>query len=376
MITVMNLTSTASKELIDLFLSLATIDGISLHERNIADHVKTLLQKNNIKVIEDGTGAKINGNTGNLICFPPHYDASKPAIALCAHLDTVTPTKDLKPIVTDERISSDGTTILGGDNREGLSILLSVMMNLQSITSPVKNFICVFTVGEELGMYGANHVDLSPYNVTEAYVFDCSKRPGIYIKDCAGCMIFTAKFHGKSAHAGVAPEQGINAIALSSKAISSVRFGRIDEETTSNIGRITGGGATNVVPNEVVIDGEVRSFTKEKIEHQFNIIKEGFQQSLNGIGTYSITSEMDFHPYVLDANTSIVKTVEKAISAAGLRPEGIRYTGGSDANSYNAKGIPSVNIGIGAQKPHAFEEFILIEDLIISKEIAIALIKE
>ncbi|MFZ4620636.1 MAG: M20/M25/M40 family metallo-hydrolase [Bacteroidota bacterium] len=373
----MNTTSTPSKELIDLFLSLATIDGISLHERNIADHVKTLLQTNNVKVIEDGTGAKIKGNTGNLICFPPHYDESKPAIALCAHLDTVTPTKDLRPVVTDDRISSDGTTILGGDNREGLSILLYLMMNLNSLKSPVKNFICVFTVGEELGMYGANHVDLSPYNVKEAYVFDCSKRPGIYIKDCAGCMIFTAKFHGKSAHAGVAPEQGINAITLASKALANVRFGRIDEETTSNIGKITGGGATNVVPNEVVIDGEVRSFTKEKIEQQFSIIKEGFQRSLDGTGgSYSITSEMDFHPYVLDVTTSIVTTIEKAIRAAGLQPQGIRYTGGSDANSYNAKGIPSVNIGIGAQKPHAFEEFILIEDLIISKEIAFALVQE
>lgn len=373
----MNITPSPSQELIELFLSLATIDGISLNERKIADHVKNVLQSINVKVIEDGTGTKINGNTGNLICFPPHYDPSTPAIALCAHLDTVTPTKNLKPIVTEERISSDGTTILGGDNREGLSVLLYLMMNLKSFTNPVKNFICVFTVGEELGMYGANHVDLSPYNVKEAYVFDCSKRPGIYIKDCAGCMIFTATFHGKSAHAGVAPEQGINAVTLAAKAIANVRFGRIDEETTSNIGKFTGGGATNVVPNEAVINGEVRSFTKEKIEHQFNLITNGFNAALDGTGgTYTITSEMDFHPYVLDASTSIVQTVEKAISAAGLTPQGIRYTGGSDANSYNAKGIPSVNIGIGAQKPHAFEEFILIEDLIKSKEIAFALVQE
>ncbi len=373
----MNTTSRTHQDLIDLFLSLAVIDGISLNERNIADHVRSLLQKNNIKVIEDSTAEKINGNTGNLICFPPHYDPTQPAIALCAHLDTVTPTKNLKPVVTAERISSDGTTILGGDNREGLSILLYLMMKLNEVNGPVKNFICVFTVGEELGMYGANHVDLTPYNVSEAYVFDCSKRPGIYIKDCAGCMIFTTRFHGRSAHAGVAPEQGINAITLASQAISNVRFGRIDEETTSNIGKFTAGGATNVVPNEAVLDGEVRSFTKEKIEKEFAVIIEGFQRAVEGTGgSFSITSEMDFHPYVLDADTTIVRTVEKAISAAGLKPQGIRYTGGSDANSYNAKGIPSVNIGIGAQKPHAFEEFILIEDLIISKEIAFALVKK
>lgn len=371
----MNSTIVNSAHLIDQFTSLATIDGVSLDERRIADHVKTELKKINVRVVEDNTAALINGNTGNLICLPPTYDATKPAIALCAHLDTVQSTKNLKPIVTETKITSDGTTILGADNREGLSILLYLLKNLKNAPRPTKNFIVVLTVGEELGMFGANHVDLSPYHVSAAFIFDCSKRPGIYIKDSPGCLLFTATFHGKSAHAGVAPEEGISAISLAGNAIAKIHFGRIDPETTSNIGKISGGSATNVVADEVILEGEIRSFTRERIEQEYAAIQKAFTSSINGKGSCSFHSQMDFHPYILSSASPIVKTIESAIAAVGLTPEGIRYTGGSDANSYNAKGIPAVNIGTGAQKPHSFEEFILIEDLITSTEIAFELIQ-
>jgi tripeptide aminopeptidase len=364
------------QELIDLFLHLAVINAPSLNERTVADEVKKLFTNYGFTVTEDDTAAKINGNTGNLICLPPSYDPSVPSIALCAHLDTVQPTEKLKPVVTEDRITTSGNTILGGDDRLGVAAISYIAKHLSKAAGRTKNFICVFTVGEELGMYGANHVDLKPYNVSEAYILDCSKRPGIYIKDGAGCLIFTATFKGKSAHAGVAPEEGINAIALAAAAIAGVKFGRIDPETTSNVGKITGGGATNVVPDEAVIDGEVRSFTPEKIYAQFQLIKNAFEQAVKDGGSVSFKSEMDFHPYVHQESSPIVKTMEQALRTVGLTPKGIRYTGGSDANSYNGNGTPAINIGTGAQKPHSFEEFILIEDLIKSTEIALALIQK
>jgi tripeptide aminopeptidase len=362
------------KEMVDHFISLATIDSISLDERNIADHVKKILAPYSITVVEDSSASQLKGTTGNLLCFPPHYDRTKPCIALCAHLDTVKPTKNLRPVVTETTISSDGTTILGADNREGLAILTYIMQHLTEMPKPLRNFICVFTVGEELGMYGANAVDLAPYNVHEAYVFDSSRRPGIYIKDCAGCLLFTATFHGKSSHAGVSPEQGLSAITMACAAISGVRFGRIDDETTSNIGSITGGTATNVVADLVTVEGEIRSFTPERIEKELVKIRESFHAAAGAGGSVTIETKMDFYPYVLNAGSPVVTTVERAIRSAGLAPQGIRYTGGSDANSYNAKKIPAVNIGIGAQKPHSYDEFILIEDLITSTEIARAII--
>lgn len=364
------------QELIDLFVHLARINSPSLNERAVADEVKQQFTRYGFTVIEDSTAAKVNGNTGNLICLPPSFDASRPSIALCAHLDTVQPTEKLVPVVTGEKITTNGTTILGGDDRLGVAVISYIAKHLKDASTPVKNFICVFTVGEELGMYGANHVDLKPYNVSEAYILDCSKRPGIYIKDGAGCLIFTATFKGKSAHAGVAPEEGINAITLAAAGIAGVKFGRIDPETTSNVGKITGGGATNVVPDEVSINGEVRSFTLEKINAQFQLIKDSFERAVKDGGSVSFKSEIDFHPYVHDERSSIVQRMEKALRTAGLTPNGIRYTGGSDANSYNGNGTPAINIGTGAQKPHSFEEFVLIEDLIKSTEIAIALIQE
>lgn len=359
-----------SGELVRHFTSLAVIDGVSLDERRIADHITALVKSCGGKVVEDGAAAVVNGNTGNLICFPPGYDAAKPAIALCAHLDTVQPTKNLRPVVTAERITSSGDTILGGDDREGLAAITYLLKHLPELGSPVRNFIMVFTVAEELGMYGANAVDLTPYNVTEAFIFDCSKRPGIYIKDSPGCLLFTAEFHGKASHAGVAPEEGLSAIGLAARAVASVRFGRIDAETTSNIGTITGGSATNVVADRCTVQGEIRSFTQERIDREYRLVQEAFRAALNGEGSVTFTQAMDFHPYVLPPDSPVVRTAEAAIAAVGLTPTGIRYTGGSDANSYNAKGVPAVNLGTGAQKPHSHEEFVLIQDLITSTEIA------
>ncbi len=364
------------KELIDLFVHLAAINSPSLNERAIADEVKRQFSLLGFTVIEDDTAKKIHGSAGNLICLPSTFDASKPSIALCAHLDTVQPTEKLVANVTEDRITSDGTTILGGDDRLGVAVLTYLSKKIKDAAAPVKNFICVFTVGEEVGMYGANHVELQPYNVTAAYIFDCSKRPGIYIKDGAGCLVFTATVKGKSAHAGVAPEEGINAITLAANAMAQVGFGRIDPETTSNIGKISGGGPTNVVPDEVIIEGEVRSFTLERINAEYQLIRNSFERSVVNGGSVQFKSDIDFHPYIHAENSAIVLTMEKALRTAGLTPKGIRYTGGSDANSYNGRGIPAINIGTGAQKPHSFEEFILIEDLIKSTEIAIALIQE
>jgi tripeptide aminopeptidase len=226
-----------------------------------------------------------------------------------------------------------------------------------------RNFFVVFTVGEETGLYGADAIDLSPYLLSCAYVFDCSKRPGVYIREAVGLRMFTAQFIGKAAHSGVAPEEGISAIQLASTAITRLQLGRIDAETTANIGKIQGGEAVNAIPERVTIEGEVRSFSPARIQQQLNRIEQAMRDSLNGIGSVRFTAQPDFEPYALSPEAPMVVELERAMRAVGLTPQPIRYSGGSDANKYNAKGIPAVNIGIGAQRPHSREEFILIEDL-------------
>jgi len=362
------------QELLSLFLRLAPIDGVSHKERAIADEVTAILRAAGIDVFEDESAPVVKGNTGNLLCFPAGFRDDASAIMLEAHLDTVQPTGSLKIIVKEDRVCSDGSTILGADNRMGLSILVDLLLHADEIPSPRKNFFVALTVGEETGLYGAAALDLSKQKVSAAFVFDCSKRPGIYIRESVGLYEYTAQFVGKAAHAGVAPEEGVSAIALAASAISKIRLGRLDPETTSNIGKIYGGEATNIVPERVTVEGEVRSFSPDRIREELRRIEQIFHESVVGSGRLVFSAYSEFEPYVHKPDAPAVVELEAAIRRAGLTPEPIRYMGGSDANKYNAKGIPAVNIGIGAQKPHSVEEFFLLEDLFKSSEIAHALV--
>ncbi len=363
-------------ELIELFLQLARIEGTSLAERQVAEEVTSILRNSGVQVMEDGVAATLGGNSGNLICFPPGYDPSRPAKMLTAHLDTVRSTAGLKPIVESGVIRSDGSTILGGDNRLGLSILVRLLTTVAQEQAPRCNFFVVFTVGEETGLHGAGAIDLSPYKTACAYVFDCSRRPGIYIREAVGLSVFTALFIGKAAHSGVAPEEGISAIQLAGEAITKLQLGRIDSETTANIGKISGGEAVNAIPERVRIEGEVRSFSPDLIERQISLIEQTLHASVRGRGKVVFAARPDCEPYVLSPQAPMVLDLERAMLAIGLTPQPIRYSGGSDANKYNAKGIPAVNIGIGAQKPHSHEEFVLIEDMAKSYELACELVRQ
>ncbi len=371
----MNTPPNRDSSVVRLFLELVRIDAVSLMERPIADALTRLLTTGGVRVEEDDTGAQVGGNTGNLLCFPPHFDPNKPALMLTAHLDTVLPTAHLKPIVREDRITSDGTTILGADNRAGLSVLVDLLLSSVRPTIPQRNYFCVFTFGEELALYGAGTVDLSRFNVIGGFVFDCSKRPGVYIRESVGLHLFNARVIGKSAHSGVNPEEGVSAIVLASEAIAKLPLGRIDAETTANVGKIVGGEAVNAVPERVAIEGEVRSFTPQRIGEHMQIIESLFRSTVEGKGKLEFETAVDFEPYVLAPTSPVVVELERALRGAGLEPTPIRYTGGSDANKYNAKGIPAVNIGIGAQKPHSTDEFILIEDLERSSHIAKELVR-
>ena len=363
-----------SHDLVHLFLHLAPIEGISLAERSIAQEVATLLTRAGIRVVEDDSAKTFGGTTGNLLCFPPGHRADQPSMMLTAHLDTVKSTAQLKPVVDSTSIHSDGTTILGADNRVGLSVLVQLLKDVAEEKGSQNNFFVVFTVGEETGLFGAGSIDLAPCNVSSAYVFDCSKRPGVYIKDSVGLYAFEAEFIGKAAHSGVAPEKGVSAIQLASAAIAGLKLGRIDADTTANIGKIHGGEAINSIPEKVSIEGEVRSFTPQRIREQLNLIEKHLRSSVDGTGKLTFKSQSDFEPYMLATDAPMIVALERAMRTVGLTPQPIRYTGGSDANKYNAKGVPAVNMGIGAQNPHSYEEFVLIEDLVKTYELARALI--
>ena len=362
--------------LVPLFLRLAGIEGISLAERKIADEVTALRRTAGVRVIEDDTAASFGGDTGNLICLPPGYRPDRPAYMLTAHLDTVKSTAGLRPVVDDVSIRSDGTTILGGDDRLGLSVLVMLLTEMAQHRLPHKNFFALLSFGEEIGLCGAGSVDVAAYRPSCAYVFDCSKRPGVYISESVGLHAFTAEFIGKTAHSGVAPEEGVSAIQMASRAIAPLKLGRIDPETTANIGKIQGGEAINAIPERVTIEGEVRSFTPERIAQELKVIEHTLRSSINGTGNMRFAVQPDFEPYVLSVDVPMILHLERSMRAVGLEPRPIRYTGGSDANKYNAQGIPAVNLGVGAQKPHSNDEFFLIEDMVKTYELARELVRD
>ena len=360
--------------LVELFLASVAVDAVSLHEAPVVRFIRERLSGLPIRILEDHTGRIVGGETGNLLCFPPSFDASRPAVALLAHMDTPRSTAHVRPILTDSRITSDGTTALGVDNRAGLSVLLHVLAG-HVRRNLAGNFVVVFTFGEEEGLYGSKNVDLGPYNVKMCFVFDCSRRPGAFIQSAVGCSLYTATFHGTSSHAGVAPEKGVNAIRIAARALVDVPMGRLSPTMTANVGRIGGGGATNIVPEMCSIDGEVREFSQRAIDEYLVALETGFSNvaRING-GTVSFQTRADFPPFVLEPASDVFRTMAETLTSIGLTPEPIQYLGGSDANMLNAKGIPSVNIGIGAQNPHGNDEFILLEDLAKTAEIAEALI--
>ncbi len=357
-------------ELVSLFLDAVTVEAQSLHERPMADFILRYLRGLPLDIHEDATAPLFKGECGNLICVPHGFDPARPSIALLAHMDTPRPTRDVRPVITDRQIQSDGTTALGVDNRAGTSILLHVVR--RHLESGGKgNILVVFTVGEELGLYGSTYVDLAPYNVKACFVFDCSKRPGTYIQSAVGCSLYTATFQGKPSHAAVAPEKGVHAIRMAAEAISKIPLGRLSPTMTSNIGMISGGTATNVVPAACTIEGEVRGFSPEPIHEHLHLVENSFRAvAADFKGSVDFASRLDFPPFRLADDSDIVRLTDDVLRAVGLEPHPIEYLGGSDANMLNARGIPAVNLGIGAQNPHGDDEFILLEDLFKTEEVA------
>jgi len=341
----------------------------------MADFVRQKLAHLPVDVTEDGTAASFGGECGNLICVPRGFDPARPAVALLAHMDTPRSTAKVRPVVTDSRIESDGTTALGVDNRAGASVLLDTLRRHLASGAP-GNFIVVFTVAEEVGPCGSKYLELSPYNVKMCFVFDCSKRPGTFIGAAVGCSLYTATFIGRSSHAAVSPEKGVNAIAIASRAVSRIPLGRLSPTMTSNVGMIAGGTATNIVPDRCTVQGEVREFDPRLMEEHLAMLEKHFLSVAKETGgSAEFRSSVDFAPFRLGAESPVFRMTVEALKAAGLTPEPIDYLGGSDANMLNAKGVPAVNLGIGAQNPHGNDEFILIEDLEKTAEIASQLIK-
>lgn len=365
------------ERLVDEFLELVRIYSPSRQERGIADLLKAKLTGLGLEVCEDKAGVAIGSGTGNLIArLQATAGQAKPAIFFSAHMDTVEPGRDVEPVLAEGIISSKGETVLGGDDKAGIAAILEALRVIGKEGIPHGEIEVVFTVCEEVGLLGAANLDYGGLNSRMGFILDAAGPIGTIIVKGPAQVRIEASIIGKAAHAGVCPEEGISAIQVASKAISRMKLGRIDGETTANIGIIEGGKAINIIPELVNLKGEARSLKPAKLEAQ----ARHMQETLEGVAAEAgaKTKVMTEHLYAHIDLTSESPAVQAAVRAAenlGIKAKLEATGGGSDANIFNGKGLAAVNLGIGMNQVHTTQETIAVEDLVNTARYLVEIIK-
>ncbi len=345
------------ERLTNLFLQLVRINSPSRQEAALANFLAEELRQLGAEVVAmDDSGKQVGGTSGNLFArFKGTVDA--PPVLLSAHMDTIAPTQGIRLVQTESEIRTDGTTILGADNKAGLSLIIEAIRTLQERRLPHPPLEVVFTVCEEVGLLGAKAFDKSQLRARYGIVVDGAGEPGDLIIGSPTHIRFEVLFHGKSAHAGVEPEKGINAIAMASFAIAAMPWGRIDDETTTNLGVIEGGQAMNVVPDRCQVVGEFRSHDPKKVRQllqQWQQLCEQAAQKLGGQVTFK--AETTFEAVRLSPDEPIVKAAVEAAQALGLTPRLKRMGGGTDGNVFTAQGITCLVLPTGGENYHSTQE--------------------
>ncbi|MDD3396612.1 MAG: M20/M25/M40 family metallo-hydrolase [Acidaminococcaceae bacterium] len=359
------------------FFELISIPCLSKNERQVADLLTKRLEELGGTVTEDQANKVLGGNTGNLVANFKGTVATAPKIMVSAHMDCVAPCDNIKPQIVDGVIKSDGTTILGGDDKGGVVAILETLRVLKEKNIPHGDIQVVFSVCEEQGVAGAKNIDKSLIGADFGYSLDSSGRPGKIINAAPGQNKIFAKIHGKTSHGGVSPEKGINAIKAAGEIIVKVPSGRIDEETTCNMGIINGGRATNIVPDLVEIACDARSRNQAKLDNLTKTIVDAFENSCTMEGVrVEVEVVPSYGSYLLDNASSCISLAQKAAERLGL-PVNIGGTGGgSDANHYNNFGIPTTVLGTGMTNVHTCDEILLEEDLYVTAEWLLEILTE
>ncbi len=368
------------QRIIEEFMELVRVDSETKHEQEISRVLKHKFSDLGLSVVEDDTMQITGHGAGNLICTleATSLKSGVPAIFFTCHMDTVTPGNGIKPQVDEDGfIRSDGTTILGSDDKAGIAAILEGIRVLQENNIGHGKIQCVITVGEEAGLHGARALDRKHLQADFGYALDSNGSVG----DIAVAAPTQAKIHvtvwGRSAHAGVNPEDGISAIQVAGKAIARMPLGRIDSETTANIGRFEGGGATNIVCERVDLEAEARSIVQVKLDQQIEAMRRAFvDTSLEYGGTADFDSEIIYPAYHYDETTPVVKLAMRALEKIGKTPKTFHTGGGSDANIFNGLGIPTVNLAIGYQHIHTTKEQIPVSELVSAAALFVAIAQE
>ena len=359
--------------LVGEFMELCRIDSPSRFEAGIAADLERRLRDLGLEVRNDGSGP----STGNLLGRLPATGPGQP-ILLTTHMDTVEPGRGVQPRLLGDEVASDGrTTILGADAKAGVAALLEGLRVVQASGQAHPLIEVVITWGEEIGHLGARQLDFDAFEARLGFCLDALCPVGQIVNHAPGYDKIRATFRGRGAHAGVEPERGVSAIVAAARALASMELGRIDFETTANVGLINGGTARNAVPSEAVFEAEARSRDARKLAEQVEHIRRCCESGARETG-----AELDFHvehdylPYRVDESAPVARLAAAAARRAGLEPEFRATGGGSDANNFNAGGLPTVVLGIGSTGGHTIDERVSIHELERLARYVVSLVEE
>jgi tripeptide aminopeptidase len=360
----------------DTFVALCRIESPTGSERPCADHVARELKQMGLDVDEDDAGPSVGADAGNLFARIPGRGPA--SILLCAHLDTVPLTAPIEPTLVDGGWTNAGDGILGADNKAAVAVLLELARRATVAPAPAAvGLELLFTVSEENGLHGAKAFDKSRLRSRAGFVFDHASPIGDIIIASPTYQRVVAELHGTAAHAGVRPEAGRSAIAAAARGIAAMQLGRLDEETTANVGVIEGGTATNVVPERCRIEVEVRGIEETRVEAVLTDMIDHLQDAADAAECdLDLIVQKMFTGYRLKPRDTLIAQAERALQACGYEPRHIVTGGGSDANAFVVEGFRCTNLANGTERNHQPDERVSVDALEGMLEVAIALLEE
>jgi tripeptide aminopeptidase len=373
--------ATERARLHETFAALCRIESPSGRERGCADWLTRELAGMGLEVHEDDAGAGCGADAGNLLARIP--GASDPSILFCAHMDTVPLAAPVEPALVDGVWQNAGDGILGADNKSAVAIFTELARRYSGGASGVGGAVppvgleFVFTICEEVSLLGSAAFDVSKLRSSYGFVFDQATPIGGLIVASPTHFRIIARLRGRAAHAGVRPEAGRSAIQAASRAIAAMELGRLDEQTTANVGMIHGGSALNVVPERCEVTAEVRSVDDARAAAVATELIDRLQDAADaGECDLDLNVERMFQGYRHPANAPQVEIAERALAACGHTPERILSGGASDVNSFMVDGLPCVCLADGVQANHTSEERVSAQALEDMLDVALTIVEE
>jgi tripeptide aminopeptidase len=363
-------------ELVDLFTELAALPSPPGDERVVADRVTAYLRGLGLDVAEDDAGERIGSNTGNLYARVERGSERGTPLFFCAHLDTVPPEGAIEPVLDDGIIRNAAGTILGADNKSAVAVMLEATRRLLSENRPHAGIELLFTPKEETGLHGAAAFDHERLRARIGYVYDQAAPIGEVILGAPHAHSMEVRFHGRAAHSGMYPEEGRSAIAAAAKTIADFKLGRVDEESTANVGIIRGGTAGNIVPEWCSFLAEARSHDPQKLA---DLVREMLEVATFAAGLEDCQVETEVHKsysgYRFKRDDFVVRLARTTLERSGYEPS-LKLSGGAaDANVFNERGLQCVNLANGMAEIHTPDEHIAVADLEAMVEVTLALVE-